>query len=405
MRFRLLLSSIMLAGAFVLTSPASPATAQSPCSSWLRIADISNWNGIPDWPLVAKSGIAAVYIEAGDGNWTNPLYAPDVNGANSVGLPHGAYYFGRPGTTDPTASADLFAQIISNDPGTLPPALDLEVSTIDAASSAAWARTFQYRLTQDTGRVPTLYTGAYYPWSSDSSLSVWPLWLSAYPLGYTPVNSACGLTMPSGGVWGDWSLWQFTSSANLWGLNGNTDLSVAEPAWWETYTGASTAPPGSAGNRYPQPVYGPNSQGPKVVWIQRILHKAGLFNGKWDGIIGPETEAAISTWQSKLGLIPDGHWGPVTERATQNLLALVKALHVKRPKAPQVLGNHGIQVYRLTHSLHVLGSGVPVSKHYNSKVARYVKGFKRGCNLHSSGQRFGKPALRCLDNRLKGKGR
>ena len=400
---RFLLAFALVASAF--TFSASTVSAQSPCSSWLRVADISNWNGTPDWPSVAKSGIAAVYIEAGDGNWTNSSYAPDVNGANSVGLPHGADYFGRPGSTDATASADFFASIIASSPGTRPPALDLEVSTTDAGTTAAWARTLQYRLAQDTGRVPTLYTGGFYPWSADTSLATWPLWLSAYPLGYTPVSSACGLPVPTGGVWGDWSLWQFTSSGSVWGLNGNTDLSVAEPAWWETYTGASTAPPGSAGNRYPQPVYGPNSQGPKVVWIQRLLHKAGLFNGKWDGFVGPQTTMAIWAWQIKLGLTPDGYYGPATERATQNLLALVKALHVKRPKAPLVQGDHGPQVLRLTHALRILGSHVTHTRNYGKNVAHYVGKFKQRCHLHSSGKRFGKPALHCLNNRLKGKGR
>lgn len=51
------------------------------------------------------------------------------------------------------------------------------------------------------------------------------------------------------------------------------------------------------------------SRGSTVTSIQRIV---GAYA---DGVFGPRTHAAVKTWQSRNGLVPDGIVGPLTSRA------------------------------------------------------------------------------------------
>jgi len=51
---------------------------------------------------------------------------------------------------------------------------------------------------------------------------------------------------------------------------------------------------------------------PSAQDIQQALKNANLYEGKIDGIIGPNTRKAIEAFQSKSGLIADGKVGPKT---------------------------------------------------------------------------------------------
>ncbi len=49
--------------------------------------------------------------------------------------------------------------------------------------------------------------------------------------------------------------------------------------------------------------------------VQAALKKVGCYGGKVDGIIGPETDAAVVAFQTAAGLTVDGQLGPATSAA------------------------------------------------------------------------------------------
>lgn len=322
----------------------------SNCSQWVRIVDVSSYQGTAiNWGLVARDGVAGVYVKATQGtSYVSPAFASQIAGAKSVGLPWGAYDYAQPGQTNPVTDAQFFVSA-GGAAGTLPPVLDLETSATNEGLTVLWAQWWSAEIKALTGRTPiTIYTGAYYPWSSDPALAaLGPAWISAYPDGYSPVpnGSACGLYPPSTGAWSGWSVWQYSSVQSIWGIPGNVDIDVATPQWWAVATGATVAPPNSPGtnNRYPAPTYTLGSSGTAVIQIQTILTAAGLFHSTIDGQYGPITAAAVAQWQQRLNVSPaDGIWGPATQNATNNLFTFLAALskaHTPKPKpvSPAVL--------------------------------------------------------------------
>ena len=408
---RFLLALIVALGLSPLFVTGQAAAAQSSCAQWLHAADISNYNGSPNWQDVSTSGLAGLYILAADGTWTDPSFVPDVWGAQSIGLAWGGYYFART-NVDPVAAADLAIQA-GFAKGVLPPVLDLELSGLSPDQTASWANTFGDVVLFITHRTMTLYTGAFYTWSQEPSLGQWPLWLSDYVYGYTPVTSSCGLPVPAApSQWGDWSGWQFTSSGNAPGLGSPLDLSVFEADWFEEYTGASVAPPGYAGDRYPQPLWKVGSYGPKVVQIEQLLTTLGLYHGPLDGVYGPAVAYGVDLWQAKLGLVADSEWGPRTDAATTALFASLAAntpvtKTMARPTVPLHAGQFGANVGILRADLHVLGvknargGVIRRGTQYSTHVVQAVANLKASCHLKGTGKHFGAAALRCLDKRLK----
>src|SRR5204863_5247793 len=60
-------------------------------------------------------------------------------------------------------------------------------------------------------------------------------------------------------------------------------------------------------------------RGDDVVGLQRRLNALGFDAGREDGILGPETEAALRQFQRNAGLTPDGIFGPQTEKMLQRV--------------------------------------------------------------------------------------
>ena len=367
-------------------APPVGASVQSPCSSWLRVADISNFQGHPNFQALAHSGIAGAYVLAADGTWIDPNYATDIAGLNASGVNAGSYYFAET-SQNPITSADLFASLMVTSLNTLPPALDLETNSgnLSTGGVVSWAQQFITELENKTSRVPTVY-GGQYAWDYDAAtngvgLSAWPLWLASYVNGYQPVSNVCSLPLPTvPAAWSSWSLWQFTSVGSLAGISGNVDLSVVEPSWWENYTGQGVAPAGLAGDRYAQPVLVNGSIGPKVSQVQKLLAAAGVYHGPISGTFDDATQAAVIAWQQKLSIEPDGAWGPATQKATNAALAFIATHTIKLPIPPLTVGDHGWDVWRLQRALNALGGKqIPQHGFYLATTTARVKAFDNAC--------------------------
>ena len=174
-----------------------------------------------NWKQVKKAGKEFAIVKATEGTtYVNPYFAGpyynDYADAAAAGLVHGAYHFARPGLpvgVTARAQAQVFAQTVGavNTTGTLPPALDLEVTGgLNPGQLVTWAQDFLLEMRTLTGRTPMLYT---YPsfWTNDirdpSALARYPMWMAEYGVRKGPVSD----------------LWQYTSSARIKGIVGRVD--------------------------------------------------------------------------------------------------------------------------------------------------------------------------------------
>lgn len=85
----------------------------------------------------------------------------------------------------------------------------------------------------------------------------------------------------------------------------------------------TTAPSSPAAPRVTAPAttLTPGDTGPQVKALQRALTSLGYPVGGIDGVYGKVTADALSRFQAKAGLKPDGVLGPLTLQALQNALA------------------------------------------------------------------------------------
>ena len=234
----IVLALLGLTLAVALSSPANAAT--SPCASWVRVVDLSSNNIHPvAWANLVKAHVAGVYIKNSEAtNYVNPFWGQDTTGARKAGIPYGGYYFAQPGKTDPVAAARYF---VNNGgyKGILPPALDLEVTTLKPYDTAVWALKWLQAVERFSGRRPIIYVGYYFPASQYKILAPYDLWLPAYSNGYKPVANVCAIgspKVPAPWLGTGWQMWQFTSVATFPGVAGRQDISATMPTWSPRFT-------------------------------------------------------------------------------------------------------------------------------------------------------------------------
>ncbi len=240
--------------------------------------DVSGWQGRINWLKTAQAGAWFAFIKATEGNGgVDSTFA--TNWANSRGLVlRGAYHFFRNGQ-DPIAQADHFADTLlgTNDPGELPPVLDLEVSGVTWAQVQA----FMDRLQERVGREPILYTSKGVTDPMGPPPRTWPLWVANYgvPQPYLPQG------------WDSWLFWQYTDEGpgakfgvasqriDLDWFNGSlralfalANMDLPEATWWRQNrlermlgfaTGEDEQPPAPEQRRV-------------TVWLLRVRSGPGL---------------------------------------------------------------------------------------------------------------------------------
>lgn len=375
-----------------VASAAPVVAVHSNCKTWVRVIDVSSNNARPfDWVKLSKAGISGIYIKNSEGTWyTNPSWASDAANAKKIGIPYGSYYFARPGKASAVASATYFVKA-GGAKGTLPPALDLEVNELSVPSTVKWALAWFDTVKKLSGRTAIIYTGGYYGWGTAKSLTEMRLWLAAYPLGYKNVShGVCSLPQPhtpSAWISQGWSMWQYTSVASISGISGHVDLSAAEPAWWSSVTGTGIKPPTPGQNRYPAPIYAYGSHGPKVVYLQKILHHYGYLTAKQvDGVFGEITYLAVRKWQYIIGIPVDGKWSSLTDHATNFYLKYARPYPWPRNYPRLQKGSINpekvatLQTLLTRHGFAVKADGV-----FGKSTAGKLRGFQKSRHLPISG--------------------
>jgi lysozyme len=178
--------------------------------------DVSKWEGLVDWNKSVAAGASAMYCKASQ--WVaDPRFADNWRNAKGV-LPRGAYHYLDWGWSE-IDQAKLFCGLLKNDPGELPPVLDLELDPapykLTAVQVSTKALNFLNYVEKELGRVPMLYTGYYYwnAWGSNNPIFArYPLWLPWYA-------SEAYIKLRTGGTgapkpWKNWTFWQYTANAN-----------------------------------------------------------------------------------------------------------------------------------------------------------------------------------------------
>lgn len=223
--------------------------------------DVSGWDQVVDWPRLKKQGFVFAMIKSSQGLATDSTFASHWQGAKDAGFLRGAYHFYTQ-NQDPQAQAKALLKLLADDPGELPPAVDVEHEvvfdanlkknvTMPIANPAKYVsrlHTLLAAIETQLKRTPFIYT-ALGVWNEVTSASggapAWaaqyPLWVANYPnslfRGDTSLLSAVQLqslfndidggvkykgfpALPSG--WKTWKVWQF--SAEKFFLDGLATL-------------------------------------------------------------------------------------------------------------------------------------------------------------------------------------
>ena len=202
--------------------------------------DVSRYQENVQWDRVKAAGMEFVFVQVSQYNWVDRQFP--VHWANAKGvLPRGPYHFFRQ-ITDPQKQVDTFLKALGDDPGELPPVLDIEDPTAtDAASYTKGARFWLEQVEKKLNRHPIIYTAAWY-WNPLTLSLAWaadyPLWVASYPFSegaptraqlMALINNTANKPpkaryplMPS--TWKTWTLWQYAEHGTV---DGNFKLSGA----------------------------------------------------------------------------------------------------------------------------------------------------------------------------------
>lgn len=185
-----------------------------------RGIDISEFQGEIDFEEVRRSGIEAVYIRVGSGEYTDEYFAENYERAKAAGLKIGFYHYVTARSVDEgRRQARFFASLAAGREPDMRLAMDFEyfgslsVSQINAISEA-----YLDELTALTRREAVIYSDLSNARNifSRALAEKYPLWAAQY-----------GADEPSAnGKWREWVGFQYTDEGRVGGIYGNVDRNI-----------------------------------------------------------------------------------------------------------------------------------------------------------------------------------
>ena len=185
-----------------------------------RGIDISEFQGEIDFEKVRRSGIEAVYIRVGAGEYTDEYFAENYERAKAAGLKIGFYHYVTARSVDEgRRQARFFASLAAGREPDMRLAMDFEyfgslsVSQINAISEA-----YLDELTALTRREAVIYSDLSNARNifSRALAEKYPLWAAQY-----------GADEPSAnGKWREWVGFQYTDEGRVGGIYGNVDRNI-----------------------------------------------------------------------------------------------------------------------------------------------------------------------------------
>ena len=196
-------------------------TGYDPADSRIQGIDVSHHSGAVDWQKVRAQNYHFAYVKSSEGV-DNPdaRFEEHWNGLKATDMERGAYHF-YVTEDDPVEQAKFFASRLKDDPGTLPPAVDVELlgkgTTGDMTTTLL---TFLRTLEDELGIKPMIYTGPKF-WDEyyRPEFSDYHLWMAEY-----------GVHMPKVPFgWDRWLFWQRAADQTIDGVEKNADVSIIHP--------------------------------------------------------------------------------------------------------------------------------------------------------------------------------
>lgn len=185
-----------------------------------RGIDISEFQGEIDFEEVRRSGIEAVYIRVGAGEYTDEYFAENYERAKAAGLKIGFYHYVTARSVEEgRRQARFFASLAAGREPDMRLAMDFEyfgslsVSQINAISEA-----YLDELTALTRREAVIYSDLSNARNifSRALAEKYPLWAAQY-----------GADEPSAnGKWREWVGFQYTDGGRVGGIYGNVDRNI-----------------------------------------------------------------------------------------------------------------------------------------------------------------------------------
>jgi GH25 family lysozyme M1 (1,4-beta-N-acetylmuramidase) len=212
--------------------------------------DISFWQGDINWPMLAKE-VDGVCIKACEGSWVDTRFQEYRKAARKVGLRVQYYAFYRPWIMG-AKQAQLYWDLIKNDPGDLPPVLDLEAGVPEAnpATVSSSMQKMAMDMTTLSGKVPWIYTakwfvdrlltGCWLPkWKEQRVgwMRNYPLFMAMYPwekrkdfvqnfLTYKALAENPTSKPAPCFPWTSLTAWQWTGHGRVGGTRGDVDMDL-----------------------------------------------------------------------------------------------------------------------------------------------------------------------------------
>jgi len=183
--------------------------------------DVSRYQGKIDWASVRAAGTDFAFIKATEGgDYIDPRFAENWEGARRAGVMRGAYHFVywcRPGDQQ----AEWFRRNVPNEPDALPPVLDVEWNPdsrtckgkISKPVALEMIRTILHAMEQHTGKRPIIYTDInFHRDILEGELLEYPHWVRSTAA--EPEHRYDNRR---------WTMWQYTTTGRVPGITGDVD--------------------------------------------------------------------------------------------------------------------------------------------------------------------------------------
>ena len=183
--------------------------------------DVSRYQGRIDWASVRAAGNEFAFIKATEGgDYIDPRFSENWDGARRAGVMRGAYHFVywcRPGEQQ----AEWFRQNVPNDPDALPPVLDVEWNPdsrtckqkIAKPAALQMIRTILHAMEAHTGKRPIIYTDInFHRDILEGELLEYPHWVRSTAA--EPEHRYDNRR---------WTMWQYTTTGRVPGITGDVD--------------------------------------------------------------------------------------------------------------------------------------------------------------------------------------